>query len=655
MNFFERQDQARRSTVLFVLLFLLTIAATVAAVYPLTLAVLYFVKSFSSETYTTYPAQFMLYWDPVLFVRAAAGVGVLVILGALYKMMMLSQGGRSVAEMLGGVRISPDTQDPDLRKVLNVVEEMAIASGTAVPPVYLLANEKGINAFAAGYSPRDAVIGVTQGAVDLLTREELQGVIAHEFSHILNGDMRLNLHLMSGVNGLLLLAILGRQILRSMRHVRSGGGRKGGSGIVIILIAGLGLWLIGLIGVLFARILKCAIARERERLADASAVQFTRYPEGLTGAFKKIGGLQYGSLMDHPKAEEASHFYFSQGLKLDFLSALFSTHPPLVERIRAWEPSFDGKFPQISRGRGKKEDGREKPLVREAARQGREKSAPAAAFSGAQGSAIIQTAGKMTEMSLAYAGELLDLIPDDLKMQTRDPAGAEAVVFALLLERERESIRKVQREYLFLHVDMRATGRLHQILKETDKLDARFRLPLLDMSIPALSLLSDVQYRNFRTNLEHLILADQTVRPHELALELLVIRHLNALFPGAVSEKNQGVKLPASEALAVILSLCARAAGQSQIETDRAFREGAMALGISQTIPFIPAGEERPRLFAALRALEGGSYAARQELLEACAAAAQCDGKIRVEEMEMIRAVSDALDCPLPPLPAVLA
>ena len=249
-------------------------------------------------------------------------------------------GGTVVAERLGGRRVFPNTIDPAERRLLNVVEEMALASGVPVPPVFLLSEEQGINAFAAGYSPSDAVVGVTRGCAEQLTRDELQGVVAHEFSHILNGDMRLNMRLIGVLHGILLMGLIGRELLRL--------GAFGGGGALAtkttapphLLVIGLAFMIIGFLGLFIGNLIKAAVSRQREYLADASAVQFTRNPEGIAGALKRIGAAVFGSKLATPRAAEASHMYFAEGI-----SSLFATHPPLNDRIARIEPQWDGKYP----------------------------------------------------------------------------------------------------------------------------------------------------------------------------------------------------------------------------------------------------------------------------------------------------------------------
>ena len=274
-------------------------------------------------------------WQPDLFLWSTLATLAVILIGSVTKTLELHRGGSAVAEMLDGRLINSNSTDLDERKLLNVVEEMAIASGVPVPQVYVMDNEAGINAFSAGFSTSDAAIGVTRGGMKKLSRDELQGVIGHEFSHILNGDMRLNLRLMGLIFGILCLTVVGRVLLRTR-------GRKNP-----LPLLGLALVIIGWVGVFFGRLIQAAVSRQREFLADASAVQFTRNPGGLAGALKKIGGLASGSQLTSAHALEASHLFFANGMR-NSLFGIMATHPPLPERIRALDPSFDGKFPVVA-------------------------------------------------------------------------------------------------------------------------------------------------------------------------------------------------------------------------------------------------------------------------------------------------------------------
>ena len=436
MDFFEHQERARRNTGLLVFYFLIAVTLIVVAVY---LVILFLIVGVNSRVEGGEPLPIAGYWDPDVFLYSAGATLVVILLGTFYKTLMLSSGGAAVAGMFGGLPIPTDTTEPRLRRLLNVVEEMSLASGVPVPQTFIL-EEKGINAFAAGFKPEDAVIAVSRGAVEQLNRAELQGVIAHEFSHILNGDMRTNIRLMGLIHGILLIALIGYFLFRGTIHSgggrhRSGGDREGGGmGALVIILIGLALMAIGYIGVFFGKLIKSAVSRQREFLADASAVQFTRQPEGIAGALKKIGGFVSGSRIRDPHAEEASHFFFANALGTAFFQ-LLSTHPPLPERIRRLDPDFDGDFERhrresLSRG----EDAGVSRFASTASGSQKIHTSP---------EEVLNRVGSPTTRHIEYAHRLLDSIPEMLLDSTRDAYGARAVVYALLLDIDSE-VRKIQ-------------------------------------------------------------------------------------------------------------------------------------------------------------------------------------------------------------------
>ena len=341
MNFFEAQERARRSTKLLVWWFIAAVLGVIAVMYGL--VVFWFFKSTSlsgsglGEARSFSAADL---WNPQLLLWVAGVVGGVILIGSWIKLAQLSGGGKVVAQGLGGRLVEPTTTDLLERRLLNVVEEMAIASGVPVPEVWMMDHEEAINAFAAGTDHSNAVIGVTRGTLERLTRSELQGVVAHEFSHILNGDMKLNMRLMGWIFGLVMLSLLGRVILESLRFFRGSRDSKGGGIVIVVLVAGAAVWLVGSVGVLFARLLQAAISRQREYLADASAVQFTRNPEGISGALKKIGGFPSHGRIHSPQAIEARHMFFAGSA----LSSLMATHPPLGKRIAAIDPGWKGEM-----------------------------------------------------------------------------------------------------------------------------------------------------------------------------------------------------------------------------------------------------------------------------------------------------------------------
>ncbi|MGZ5577178.1 MAG: M48 family metallopeptidase, partial [Methylobacter sp.] len=336
MNFFQSQDNARRQTRSLILMFILAVIAIVAAVN-LVIAML-IINTGNEAGAATLPDFNWVMNNLALVAGVSASTIGFISLSSLYKIASLSAGGGKVARSLGATLITAENKDPLRRRLYNVVEEMAIASSIPMPEVYVLEREPGINAFAAGFTTGDAAVTVTRGTLEMLTRDELQGVIGHEFSHILNGDMRLSTRLMGILFGILVIGLIGRAVLNSTRYgtIRSDNSRRDNT--AAIYLAGLGLFLIGYIGVFFGQMIKAAVSRQREFLADASAVQFTRQTQGIAGALKKIAAAQQGSELQTVDAEEVSHMLFATGMSF---SSLWATHPPLLQRIKALEPNFD--------------------------------------------------------------------------------------------------------------------------------------------------------------------------------------------------------------------------------------------------------------------------------------------------------------------------
>ena len=374
MNFFDAQSKAKRATRWLVVVYVVATLLIVAGVTAIVWAAFY--NSANTARVT----------DPSLLIAAALATVALILGSTLYKTAVLSSGGGRVALDLGGTLVPPDVRDPLRRRLRNVVEEMAIASGVPVPEIYVLESENGINAFAAGFAPTDAAIAVTRGTLELLDRDELQGVIAHEFSHILNGDMRLNIRMMGVLFGIMVIGIIGRMVLRGGYYSGISSSRRN-KGAPAIMAIGLGLTLLGWIGVLFARIIKAAVSRQREYLADASAVQFTRQTSGIANALKKIGGYSGKSFFHAADPEEVSHMLFAGGLAR--LSSMFATHPPLTERIQALEPSFrSGDYPQV--------DLRQRqPVVTAEAASGLTASAAPEAAAGFAASPLLKTTSRL--------------------------------------------------------------------------------------------------------------------------------------------------------------------------------------------------------------------------------------------------------------------
>ena len=648
MDFFERQDQARRNTKLLVVYFILGVALLIVAVYAALLGIFTGVASRQHHVYAE-QAQMVL-WNPQLFLWAAIGTLAVIGMGSGFKTLELAQGGSTVATMLGGRLVDPTTSDPDERKLRNVVEEMAIAAGMPVPQIYLLPDEHGINAFAAGHSTSDAVVAVTAGTLKLLTRDELQGVIGHEFSHILNGDMRLNLRLMGVIFGILCLAIIGRVLLNT--RIRSGKDKNP------LPLLGLVLFIIGWIGVLFGRLIQAAVSRQREMLADASAVQFTRNPAGLAGALKKIGGLSFGSKLETVHAEEASHMFFGNGMGESFLH-LMDTHPPLGERIRAIDPSFDGVFLPVAFADADRVPPRVSPPPQRSpipfpfpglprAQAGMAGLAPVMATQ-----TMMTSAGTPTSAHLRYVEGLRVSLPASLQTAAREGLGASTLVYALLLSDD-DATRAQQLDELAAETSDAVRDETLRVLPEVQPVATHAKLPLVDLAIPGLRHLSPAQFQQFRTAVQKLVESDGEIDLFEYVLQKVVLRHLEPYFVQARKPAIQYYALkPLASDCAIVLSALAYIGQAEPEKIEFAFQQGAQPLSYAAQVQLrlVTAAEcDLEQVDAALNRLCQAVPQIKKNVLNACAQTVASDGVIQELEAELLRAIADTLDCPIPPI-----
>ena len=647
-DFFQRQETARRNTSWLVGMFLLAVIGIVGTTFAIAAVAVSQARIHAPSVGRDFsPNQQPYPWEVPLIAGGAALA--LIVGGTLYKVSELrSGGGRAVAESLGGRRLHPDTSDYNQRKLLNVVEEMAIASGVPVPPVFLL-DEPGINAFAAGYSPSDAVLGVTRGAVEQLSRDELQGVIAHEYSHLLNGDMRMNIRLIGILHGILLLGLLGHILLRSAAF-SGGGGRDKGKGALAMLAVAVALIILGFIGTFIGGLIKAAVSRQREYLADSSAVQFTRNPDGIGGALKRIGGSLAGSQVKAAHASEVSHMFFATGVWEGFTS-MMATHPPLDKRIRAIDPRWDGRYPQPSA---------DAPAAVHAAEASAFVGGVAAAAgveASPRGSEVdlrlvdnaVEHVGDPSQQHRRYARELLAALPPQLLSAAREPFGSRAVVFGLLLDDEPE-VRDRQLAALAAKADRPSVETLHKLLPHIGQLDARARLPLLDLTLPALRSMSAGQYQVFDTCLRSLVEADKRLSLFEWTLGRVLERHLASEYRDQRRVRIHYYGLAKlADPISMLLSTLAHA-GQGEDEAAAALATAAEQLP-EVHLRLVPRSECSLALVEqALDTLAQVAEKHRGRIVDACAAVICADGHVKVAEAELLRGISDLLDCPMPPI-----
>lgn len=646
MDFFQHQERARRKTGLLVLYFILAVIAIVVCV---NLAVL--LALFWGDFQTVSPSQ----WFTHPFIHWITGLTLAVMLfGCLLKLWQLRNGGQGLAEMLGARHITMDSTATGEKQLINVVEEMSIASGIPAPQLYVLDKETAINAFVAGFRPSETVLVVTQGTLNELNRDELQGVIAHEFSHIFNADMRLNLRLLAVLAGILALGKVGEYLIRGQRRSsfsRSSSNRKGGGGLVF---AGLALMVIGYVGLFFGRLIKAAISRQRELLADASAVQFTRNPAGLGGALIKIRNGD-GSHLATPHAEDMSHMCFGETLHFR-LRNLLGTHPPLDERLSAIGSDW------VSRARSRARDtsthGPQSPAAAgPVAPQGASAFAggsssiedsstpPAAAPAHSTSLPPSQRVGTVSEPDMGYARSLLEAIPEDLRRQIRSPQSAESVLYALIL-----STSTSDTESLLDALNVSGERQALVTLSETIRaLGSRLRLPLIDLALPVLKPLPADNRARILAHLTALIEVDNRYTFFEWALAGLARQQL-----GEQSGKNRRTRFRRYGALAaelqLLFSVLTWASGAEDEEARTLFQRSTHGL--------LPAGRTllplthcaSHKLGQAVDRLADLSPLLKGPVIDAAADLVLADGKVQVQEAELLRTIAALLECPLPPL-----
>jgi len=627
VNFFEAQDNARRATRWLVIVYIVATSLIVAGVTVLVAG------AFAQQGQQV---------DPALLVMVAGAATALIIGATLYKTARLSSGGGQVAVAMGGTLIPEGEQDPLRRQLRNIVEEMAIASGVPVPEIYVMEQEAGINAFAAGFTPGDAAIAVTRGTLELLNRDELQGVIAHEFSHILNGDMRLNIRMMGVLFGIMVIGLLGRLIMRGSFYGSVGSSRRSkNSGGVVAL--GIGLMILGWVGVFFARLVKAAVSRQREFLADASAVQFTRQSEGIANALKKIGGYKEHSQIKAADPEEVSHMLFAEGLKF---SSLFATHPPLTERIQAIDPQFDAsQYPDVrahaNSGQSASEDRRAAGF---AAVSSTVASTPAS---------LAASVGRPGPEHIEYAKKLRQSIPDDISGAAHEPTQAYLLTLALIVDPSADAA-SLQFDLLRKKLGAERADTIRDYHTAIVKMGDAYRLPLLEIAFPALKRIPAQRLDFLLDMARELIEVDGVVDFYEFCVYRILSRTLSqAMAPATRQRKRRPASRSAVRAAATqVLSLLADRGHESLDEKRAAFKAGLAVFGDwSDEVEFTQQSIEAVALFdQSLDVLERMNSAAIQSLLEAINITAKHDGQVSTREAEMIRATCASLNCPLPPL-----
>jgi len=654
MDFFGHQEQAQRRTYILYIWFACAVLLIVFAVYIAVTVGLFAAQSFQGENGGLVGSYFQAegvwyriteFWHLERFAWVVSITAGMITIGSAYKIHQLRKGGgAAVADMLGGKRLPSSASEPIYRQLLNIVEEMAIASGLPVPPVYVL-DQSGINAFAAGFSPSDTVIGITRGAVNMLSRDELQGVIAHEFSHILHGDTRINMRMMGLLHGMTVISNTG-MLLLTARHSTSYSTRRQ-STHPALLVLGFLLFMVGLVGMIIADLIKRAVSRQREFLADASAVQFTRNPTGIANALKIIGGYKAGSQVKHGDAAPIGHFFFGEALKRAAASKANATdwwasHPPLLDRIRRIEPSFRGQLAPVSA------TSKQQSVLAEASlgfAQGIPTGAKALNVDMHDYQSWLTSIGQPEKVQLTHVAEQLERIPPRLRDFAHDSYTARAVCYALLLDTD-DGQRRIQLAILEKSADRNIFREMLDVQLEVKHLPAELRLPLIDMMIPSLKGLSAEQYRLFVKNIQRLISSNQRISLFEFVLQRVLLRHLK---PAFADIQISPIKYKKAEQLAAecgcVLAMLIRYGAHKEPET--LFKHVTTEL-LGKPLPWPPSKALQFRyLNQSLNKLEQAAPRVKKALLSACIQVILADGLLHVKESEALRAIADGMDCPM--------
>jgi len=661
MNFFEQQDQARRRTTWLVVLFLLSIACVALSFYGLAL----FVIVPQAQDRGAKGAE--IWWNPQIFMEITGAVCLIIFLGAGVQRLRLGGTGKSVAEALGGQPLQGATENADEQKLRDVVDEMAIASGMPVPPIYIL-QEDSINAFAAGKNPQDAVLGFTRGAITQLNRDELQGVTGHEFSHIAHKDTRLNLRIACVVAGVMLIALIGRVMLQvagriaTAPRMSSKKDDRGGAALAFVAV-GLGLLVVGGIGAFFGRLLQAAVSRQREFLADASAVQYSRNPTGIASALRKIGGLPFTPIQS-PAASGLNHFFFSKSI-----NSWLSTHPPLPERIHRIERGgfisdvvgqSSGATPMDSIGAISNSGNLAAGFVGDGAPRVSSDSAnnppefhPSfQAATHADGRPLTRddvfqaTLSKVVpQESLDGARVLLKKIPEAVQVAAREPLDVQAVLLLLVTDPKNENRDQV-RALALKQLGESVVACWDRLASSMLKLPDEIRLVVLDLCVPTLTQLTKQQYVSFRTTLTAAMRSDSQIDLFEWMTRIVLTRRIETRF-GAMSQKKPTRSMQeCSQEMRIVLGTLARAGGSDH--SARAFDLGAAACELS-ALAFPSAAEcALDALHISLEVLDALAPDDRKLLARALVCVAAADNVYNTQELLLLRAFAYRLDIRLP-------
>jgi hypothetical protein len=434
--------------------------------------------------------------------------------------------------------------------------------------------------------------------------------------------------------------MLGYFVLRMSFY--SGGRRRsrdGKDGLPILAI-GAGLAVIGFAGTFFGNLIKAGVSRQREFLADASAVQFTRQPEGIAGALKKIGGFAKGASIQNPNAPLASHMFFGEATS--GFTSLFATHPPLEARIRRIDPSWNGEFADAP-------DSGVADLAPKAGAAGAsnltEASTAAVGLAGA-----VASIGQPRPSHIRQASRLLASLPADLLAAARETYSARAIVYGLLRD-SRAEVRQQQLAHLAAGAERGVLAETERLAPALARLDPKLRLPLLEVALPSVRALTTTQRAIFERDVEFMIEADRRINLFEWSLNRILSRDIGAALRGGGQAR---VKFPSVEAVRtqceLLISTLAYVGQRDARSPAYAFGQGMAALGLTGAHILTAEACGLQELDDVLGELDEASPQVKRKILEGAVACNAADRDVTAAEAELLRAISASIGCPMPPI-----
>ena len=635
MNFFQHQEGARRQTHKLIGYFIFAVLLIVLVVNGVVGLVVLMVTEQPNNTLYQWIEQ--PWWCVVSVITLLVIVG-----GSIRRVHQLREGGDAIAEWAGAKRLDMYSRRQQDKVFINVAEEMAIASGMPLPSLWVMEREGGINAFVAGMRPSEAALVVTRGCLEQLDRDELQGVIGHEFSHIFHGDMRLNIWLMGVLAGILAIGQMGGLMLRS-----TGAGisyRRNAKTLGVVLVTGIALLLVGAVGLFFGRLIKASVSRQREYLADAAAVQYTRNTHGIAGALVKIRDTHYGSHLIGARAEEMSHMCFGATLSARFGKRL-ATHPPLDKRIQRIDPYFMVKARSRARARQLQENSEKVP--NDTLTTSRGFAALSQDVVSIHARDVVESIGNPGTGHIAYAQALHAAIPVQFSLALHEKMGAKWLVMAMLLGSKQPHIDK-RKQIISLSEGVATADSVVELHTLAQAQWPRLRLAVVDLALPQLKMLCFDERKQFMRTVGDLVVADGKTSLFEFTLLAILRRHL-PFSPVVETRHTFFTYKPVEQEIALLLSLMIRVGGDSDDANTRytqLLRTFTRNVINRQSLPTLGS----KTLNVVLGKLQNLAPILKASVIESLIECVLHNGHIKIQEAELLRAVAEMLDCPLPPL-----